>query len=156
MHRIPWPLFVVLSIACDSAEGDDGAPAGDSSDSADPSDCAPADDPAELTIVDVAPAPGAMVPNVDIVHRFVIADSPGLFTSLQLVLAAEHGAGTLDPPAPMFTIVPRGDDLEYSLPPLRWTNVGHVEATFGGGFVDEDDCHWVFPPGIFSYDLQEP
>lgn len=151
MPRITWPLSIALLVACAAGGDDEGMDDGD-----DASDCAPADDPQELTIEAVAPAPGATVPNADIVHRFTIADSPGVFTSLQLVLEPEHTAGTLDPPAPMFSIVPTGDDLEYSLPPVRWMAVGHVEVSFGGGFVDDEGCHYVFPPGVFSYDLQEP
>ena len=67
----------------------------------------------------------------------------------------EHTAGTLDPPATMFSIVPSGDDIEYSLPPMRWMAVGHVEVSFSGEFVDDDGCHYVFPSGVFSYDLEE-
>jgi hypothetical protein len=152
MHRITWTLLAALCPACAAESGDDS----DLGESAESSDCAPAGDPAELTIVDVEPAPGSSVPNADIVHRFVIEDSPGVFTSLTLLLEPEHTAGTLDPPTPMFSIVPNGDDIEYSLPPLRWMTAGHVEVSFGGGFVDDDGCHYVFPSGIFSYDLVEP
>jgi hypothetical protein len=152
MHRTTWSLLAALAAGCAAENGED-EDSDDVSAGAESPDCAPADDPAELTIRDVAPAPGSTVPNADIVHRFVIADSPGVFTSLQLLLEPEHTAGTLDPPAVMFSIVPMDDDIEYSLPALRWMAVGHVEVSFGGGFVDDDGCHWVFPPGIFSYDL---
>lgn len=155
MHRITWPLLAALCAACAAENGED-EDSDDVGESAESSDCAPADDPAELTIRDVEPAPGSSVANADIVHRFVIADSPGVFTSLQLLLEPEHTAGTLDPPATMFSIVPSGDDIEYSLPPLRWMAVGHVQVSFSGGFVDDDGCHYVFPSGVFSYDLAEP
>jgi hypothetical protein len=147
------PVLLALGTACDSGGSDDAS----SSDSDAPSpDCASEDDPEELAIVEVAPAPGSSVPNVDVVHRFVIADSPGVFTSLLLTVESGHTAGTFDSTMPQFTVVPRGDDLEYSLQPLQWGSVGHVQMGIAGTFVTDDGCHYQFPPSIFDYDLVEP
>jgi hypothetical protein len=149
------PLLLVLVTACDSSDpGNDEDPGASGDDTS--ADCASADDPAELTISDVTPAPGSTVPNVDVVHRFVIADSPGLFSDLLLAVEPGHTAGTFDSEMPEFTVVPRGDDLEYSLPSLQWDSLGHVQMSIAGVFVDGGGCHYTFPPRIFDYDLREP
>ena len=145
------PFLAMMMTACDaSGSGDDAAD--DSTGGA--SDCAPADDPAELEIGGVQPAPGTTAVNADIAHSFTIVDSPGVFTSLTLLLLPTHTAGTLDPPTVSFTINPMGDNLVYTLPAVKWMATGHVEIGFDGTFVDDDGCHHTFPSPVFSYDLE--
>jgi hypothetical protein len=114
--------------------------------------------PVTFVLRDVAPAAGTTVANQSIVQKFTIVDPPFMITTgLSFQFLPKHTAGTPSPLALPFTITSDGKDHVYSTTVDSWsTSPGHVEMGILGTLANDNDCAFVFPTPLFSYDVTNP
>jgi hypothetical protein len=106
---------------------------------------------------DVAPAAGTTVPNQNIVEKFTIVDPPFVITGLSFQILPKHTGGTTSPLALQFTVASDGKDDIYRMTVDSWSTApGHVEIGVPGVFLNGNDCAFVFPSPLFSYDVTNP
>jgi hypothetical protein len=107
---------------------------------------------------DVAPAAGTTVANQNIVQKFTIVDPPFMITTgLSFQFLPKHTAGTPSPLSLQFTVAADGKDHVYSTTVDSWsTSPGHVEMGVEDVLLNSNDCAFVFPSPLFSYDVTNP
>lgn len=131
-----------------------------SSSSADPTpptqSCGTLTSPKALSVKDVVPAAGSLVPNASIVHGFTVVAAPGLFTTLKLgYLPGKHTAGDADPSSWSFTVATSDKDVRYEAAGVKWTKVpGHVAIGAVERFQTTDGCVYSLPEPLFEYDVE--
>jgi hypothetical protein len=140
-------LGACVTVGCGGGDegGGDGKP-----------DCGTASSPDPFVIANVTPAPGASVPNANIVHTFKIVGNV-YAPSLALAMPATHTAGLPTPNPTMWALAAESDGMLYTATPITWmTAPGHVEVQLAGAYADPDGCVFAFPSPMFSYDITAP
>ena len=117
--------------------------------------CAGVNDPTVLTLSDVTPALGAVVPNDSIVHSFSVLNDIA-FEDIALSDLATHTAGNPDP-AIEFTYTIAAESTDFTSPPVVWSRApGHVELEAPVIYQTTDGCAYALPSPLFSYDVEPP
>jgi hypothetical protein len=114
--------------------------------------------PVTFVLRDVTPAAGTTVANQSIVQKFTLVDPPFMITSgLSFTFLPKHTAGTPSPLPLQFTIVSDGKDHVYSTTVSSWSTApGRVEMGVRDVLLTHNDCAFVFPSPLFSYDVTSP
>jgi hypothetical protein len=121
---------------------------------ADAAVCGTHSNPGILTLSSLSPAPGASVPNRNIVHRFTVVNAPGEYPDFGLVYGDGHTAGVSTPDDPRFETTRTANDIKYQLVIDGWSNApAHVVLNAGGSYDTSKGCTWVFPSPLFEYDV---
>lgn len=139
-----------LAVAACSSADSTGSPATSTK------SCGTLTSPEALSVKDVVPASGSLVPNESIVHGFTVVAAPGLFQTLKLgYLAGKHTAGDADPAAWSFTATTSGRDVRYQAVGVKWAKApGHVAIGAVERFQTTDGCVYSLPEPLFEYDIQ--
>jgi len=146
LNRLICILALVSTAVCIGCGGDDGPN--------NPS-CGTAAEPTILEITNVTPAKDSTVVNDAIVQEFTIVDSPGIFSSLTLVVTSNHTAGSADIAQLGFLVSQDEGMLHYKATSgVTWTNApAHVELSVVEKF-EHAGCYYAFPEPLFSYDIK--
>jgi len=144
MARVVWcGLVMSWGLVASGCGGDDD----------DGPNCGTLAEPVTLTLADVTPAQGSSVVNDSIVHAFTIVGVRALFSTSMRLLPA-HSAGAPDPVLLNTTVDTSGEDLRYTVAPLRWTTApASVRVDDSGRYETTDGCVYAFPSPLFSYDV---
>jgi hypothetical protein len=119
--------------------------------------CGTEKDPVTFVLKDVVPAAGTTVRSQGVLEQFTIVDSPFLFSSLTFAFLPTHTAGLSSPNPLSFTLQRQGNDLVCSTTIDSWSTApGHVELGVHGMLASDNDCVFVFPSPLFSYDVTAP
>lgn len=156
MNRTRWVLgcglLGLLAVACGSTDSKATGPKMGAA----TADCGTVQEPLELVLKDVKPAPGSSLPNADIVHGFTVV---GKLVKLELAFAhaGSHTAGLPIPATTNWTYGVSGADTVYAALPMSWTSApGHVELTLPSLLMEADGCVFSLPTPMFSYDITAP
>jgi hypothetical protein len=143
-------LLLTQLAACGGlAERTDGAVV-----AADSGRCGTHANPGVLTLTSLVPALGSTVPNQTIVHGFTVVGAPAVFTNFDLKFRPSHTAGLSVPADPQFQVTQSENNVIYQLTIDSWSRApGHVELVANGWYDTAQNCTWVFPSPLFSYDL---
>jgi hypothetical protein len=145
MREIGCSFAILLLVGCSGGDGGDD----------DKPNCGTAAAPVELQLVDIQPARGSSVANDAIVHSYTVVGIRALFEP-DFVLPAAHTAGAPDTPQLLVTPQAQGDDVTYTLAPLRWTSApANVVIEAKSLQQTSDGCIYRFPSPLFSYSITQ-